>query len=135
MIEVPYVKLKEITTVNQGLQIPISKRFKENGNHRYFYITVQFLKESHDNKFYVENPPKSSICREDDILVVRTGSTGKIVTGVNGCFHNNFFKVNYDKAKVLGRYLYYCLNSKEKQAEMKKRSGITTIPDLNHFMF
>jgi type I restriction enzyme S subunit len=91
MINAPYVKLKEFCDVNQGLQIPISKRFRETGNNRYFYITVQFLKDSHLDKFYVENPPESSICNEDDIIVVRTGSTGQVITGVNGCFHNNFF--------------------------------------------
>lgn len=135
MTKFPYVKLAELCTVNQGLQIPISKRFREKSNDRYFYITVQFLKDSHNEKYYVENPPKSSICKEDDIIVVRTGSTGQILTGIQGCFHNNFFKVNYNKEKVNGRYLYYCLSSKEKQKEMKNRSGITTIPDLNHFMF
>jgi type I restriction enzyme S subunit len=135
MNEVPYIKLGELCSVNQGLQIPISKRHKTIGIDRYFYITIQFLKDSHNEKFFVENPPASSICEEDDIIVVRTGSTGQIVTGVKGCFHNNFFKVNFDKEKVNGRYLYYCLSSKEKQKEMKNRSGITTIPDLNHFMF
>ena len=112
MIEVPYIKLAELCTVNQGLQIPITKRFKSHGLNRYFYITVQFLKDSHNEKFYVENPPKSSICNKDDIIVVRTGSTGQILTGIEGCFHNNFFKVNYDKEKVVGKYLYYCLKSK-----------------------
>jgi type I restriction enzyme S subunit len=135
MSNASYVKLKEFCDVNQGLQIPISKRFIEDGENRYFYITVQFLKDSHLEKFYIETPPQSSICNEDDIIVVRTGSTGQIITGVNGCFHNNFFKINYDKKKVLGKYLYYCLTSKEKQMEMKRRAGITTIPDLNHFMF
>lgn len=130
-----YVYLRELCTVNQGLQIPISKRFKESGENRYFYITVQFLKDGHKEKYYVENPPSSSICNEDDIIVVRTGSTGRILTGVKGCFHNNFFKVNYDKNKVIGKYLYYCLTTDAKQKEMKQRSGITTIPDLNHFMF
>ena len=67
--------------------------------------------------------------------MTRTGNTGQVVTGVEGAFHNNFFKVNYDKNKVVGKYLYYCLTTDAKQKEMKQRSGITTIPDLNHFMF
>lgn len=131
----PYVKLKDVCDVNQGLQIPINERYTEPAPNRYFYITVQFLKASHINKFYVDNPPKSSICNEEDILIVRTGSTGQIVTGVNGCFHNNFFKVNYNKKLINGRFLYHCLNTKEKYNEMLKRAGVTTIPDLNHFMF
>jgi type I restriction enzyme S subunit len=130
-----YIKLKELCDVNQGLQIPIESRFTENAPNRYFYITVQFLKASHTNKFYVENPPSSSICNEEDILIVRTGSTGQIVTGVKGCFHNNFFKVNFNKELIHGRYLYHCLNTKEKYRDMLRRAGVTTIPDLNHFMF
>ena len=115
--------------------MPISKRHKDNGINRYFYITIQFLKDNVEDRTYIENPPEATICRKNDILVTRTGSTGKIVTNIEGCFHNNFFKVNYNKEKIDSRYLYYCLTSKEKQREMKLRSGITTIPDLNHFMF
>jgi type I restriction enzyme S subunit len=131
----PYVKLKNLCEVNQGLQISIEDRYNTNGPNRYFYITVQFLKDSHKNKFFVKNPPLSSICSNDDILIVRTGSTGQIVTNVSGCFHNNFFKVNFNKELLHGRYLYHCLRTKEKYNEMLRRAGVTTIPDLNHFMF
>jgi type I restriction enzyme S subunit len=93
------------------------------------------LKDGFKDRYYVENPPVSTICKKDDILVVRTGSTGQIITGIEGCFHNNFFKVNYDKEKVYGRYLYYCLITEEKQKELALRAGVTVIPDLNHFMF
>lgn len=135
MSKITYTHLRDICDVNQGLQIPIEERFKEPNENRYFYITVQFLKDSYLEKYYVENPSKSTICEEDDILVVRTGNTGQIITGIKGCFHNNFFKVNFDKNKLNSKYLYYCLTTKEKQYEMAKRAGITTIPDLNHFMF
>lgn len=135
MSKITYTYLRDICDVNQGLQISIDKRFKEPKENRYFYITVQFLKDSYLEKYYIENPTKSTICEEDDILVVRTGNTGQIITGIKGCFHNNFFKVNFDKNKLNSKYLYYCLTTKEKQYEMAKRAGITTIPDLNHFMF
>ncbi len=135
MSKITYTHLRDICNVNQGLQISIDKRFKEAKENRYFYITVQFLKDSYLEKYYVENPTKSTICEEDDILVVRTGNTGQIITGIKGCFHNNFFKVNFDKNKLNSKFLYYCLTTKEKQYEMSKRAGITTIPDLNHFMF
>ena len=68
-MEYKKVKLKEVCTVNQGLQIPISKRFKEKGPNRYFYITIQFLKGNTD-EYYIENPKKSVICQKEDILVV-----------------------------------------------------------------
>lgn len=127
------VKLKELCTVNQGLQIPISKRYKEPGENRFFYITVQFLKESGEN-YYIKNPPKSVICTEDEILVVRTGNTGQVITGVAGCFHNNFFKVTPNE-KVFSRYLYYTLNNKKMHDAMLNAASGTTIPDLKHSSF
>ncbi len=127
------VKLKELCTVNQGLQIPISERFKEPGENRYFYITVQFLKESGEN-YYIEKPPKSVTCTEDEILVVRTGNTGQVITGVAGCFHNNFFKVTPNE-RIFPKYLYYALNNKKMHDAMLNAASGTTIPDLKHSSF
>lgn len=127
------IKLKELCTVNQGLQIPISKRYKEPRKNRYFYITVQFLKDSGEN-YYIENPPKNVICTVDEILVVRTGNTGQVITGVAGCFHNNFFKVTPNE-KVFPRYLYYALNNKKMHDAMLNAASGTTIPDLKHSSF
>ena len=127
------VKLKELCTVNQGLQIPISKRYKEPGKNRYFYITVQFLKNNSEN-YYIENPPKNVTCTEDEILVVRTGNTGQVITGIAGCFHNNFFKVTSNQ-KIYSKYLYYVLNSKKMHDAMLNAASGTTIPDLKHSSF
>lgn len=127
------VKLKELCTVNQGLQISISKRYKEPGKNRYFYITVQFLKDNGEN-YYIENPPKNVICTEDEILVVRTGNTGQVITGVAGCFHNNFFKVTPNE-KIFPKYLYYALNNKKMHDAMLTAASGTTIPDLKHSSF
>lgn len=132
-MEYKKVKLKEVCTVNQGLQIPISKRFKEKGPNRYFYITIQFLKGNTD-EYYIENPKKSVICQKEDILVVRTGNTGMVLTGVEGCFHNNFFKVEPNE-KIYSKYLYYTLNNKYMYKEMLNAASGTTIPDLKHSAF
>lgn len=127
------IKLKELCTVNQGLQIPISKRFTEDGPNRYFYITVQFLKENGEN-YYIENPSSSVICNKDDILVVRTGNTGQVLTGVKGCFHNNFFKVTPNEI-IIKRYLYWSLNNSKMYKVMLNAASGTTIPDLKHSSF
>ena len=124
----------EVTKVSQGLQIPISKRKKENGENRFKYITIQFLNGSKEVE-YIENPRENVICSKEDILMTRTGNTGMVVTGVSGVFHNNFFIVKYDKNILLKEYLVAYLNSKEVQEEIKKRAGTSTIPDLNHGEF
>ena len=128
------IKMSDICTVNQGLQIPISQRKREEGKNRYFYITVQFLKGNNQDKYYIENPSENVICNTDDILVTRTGSTGKIITGVKGCFHNNFFKLNFFD-NVNKRYVYYVLNTKKMYEQMLNAASGGTVPDLPHKAF
>lgn len=130
----PRVLLKDVCTVNQGLQIPINQRKTENGENRYFYITVQFLKGDNEDKYYIENPNESVICNLDDVLVTRTGSTGKIITGVHGCFHNNFFKVNCFNT-INKRYMYYFLNSQVMFRKLLHTASGGTVPDLPHNKF
>ena len=127
------IPLSQLCTVNQGLQIPISDRKTEDGKNRYFYITVQFLKGNED-KYYIESPSQSVICDYDDILVTRTGSTGKIITGVKGCFHNNFFKVNCFNT-INKRYMFYVLNSKKMFDVLLRTASGGTVPDLPHNKF
>ena len=90
-------KLGEICKVNQGLQIAIEERFTEPIENGYFYITNEFLKANSKTKYYIKNPSKSVLCSKEDILMTRTGNTGIVVSDVEGVFHNNFFKIDYDK--------------------------------------
>jgi type I restriction enzyme S subunit len=130
------VEFGKISVVNQGLQIAISERYKESGDNRYLYITIQYLNDIHNegNTFYIQNPSESVICGKEDVLMVRTGNTGMIVTDTDGVFHNNFFKINYAK-DVLKKYLVYYLNRFEIQTMIMNYAGTTTIPDLKHGEF
>ena len=128
------VKLQELCTVNQGLQVAISNRFKSPAPNRYMYITVQFLKNKEDNQYYIENPDEQVICHKDDILVTRTGSTGIIISGVEGCFHNNFFKVNCNE-KVDKKYMLCLLRSKLMYRKMLDAASGGSVPDLPHKKF
>jgi len=123
-----------ICSVRQGLQIAISNRKKEPADNRLKYITIQYL---HGGKSpeYIENPRESVICNENDILMTRTGNTGMVVTNVKGVFHNNFFLIDFNRDKFTKDYLVNYLNLPTIQAEILKRAGTSTIPDLNHGQF
>lgn len=125
-------KFKEYTKLSQGLQIAIADRFLEDGENRYFYITNEFLNPNSDKKYYIESPSKNVICSKRDILMTRTGNTGKVVTDIEGAFHNNFFKVAYDSKESSKLFLFHLLNSPKIQKELLVRAGNSTIPDLNH---
>ncbi|MCI5125188.1 MAG: restriction endonuclease subunit S [Candidatus Electrothrix sp. AR5] len=124
-------RLKNLTKINQGLQIAISERYTSPIDGGYFYITNEFLRKNSRTAYYIKNPPESVICNKNDILMTRTGNTGQVVTGVEGAFHNNFFKILY-KEECDRWFLYYFLTSHKTQHTILKLAGTSTIPDLNH---
>lgn len=128
-------KFEDIFKVSQGLQIPISKRFIQSGKNRYFYITNEFLKDNCNEAYYIESPSENVICDKEDILMTRTGNTGLVVTDVEGCFHNNFFKIKYDKKLFSKRFICYLLSSEKMQKIILNSAGSSTIPDLSHNAF
>ncbi len=125
---------KEISWVNQGLQIPISKRSKYPSVKSKKYITIQFLNDGKDTE-YIDDYTSSVCCTADDILMTRTGNTGIVVTGTDGVFHNNFFKINYNKKLITKDFLVYFLRSPSIQKLILAKAGTSTIPDLNHSDF
>ena len=127
----------ELSDVQQGLQIAKSKRYRENAENRFQYITVEYLNDPQDpsNNWYIEEPRETVICDEEDILMTRTGNTGEVITGVEGAFHNNFFKIQFDRDLLIRDYLVHYLESKVVQDVLISYAGTTTIPDLNHGEF
>lgn len=127
-----FTNLKSITKVRQGFQIEISKRKKEAGENRFIYITVQYLNNPKKYLEYIENPPAEVVSKYDDILFTRTGNTGQIVTDIVGVYHNNFFKVDFNKELITKDYLLIYLGWKPVQDLILELAGTTTIPDLKH---
>jgi type I restriction enzyme S subunit len=125
---------KEVVKINQGLQIAISERLLKPKKGALFYITNEFLNPKSDKRFYIENASESVICNEDDILMTRTGNTGKVVTNVKGAFHNNFFRIAYPSS-INKEYLYNFLILPKTQNFITRLAGTSTIPDLNHSDF
>ena len=125
---------RDICTVRQGLQIPISKRVTNYEEGCYEYITVQYLHGGKDRE-YIKNPKATVICTKDDILMTRTGNTGMVITGVDGVFHNNFFLIDFNRDKYDKDFLVQYLNLDMIQADIIRRAGTSTIPDLNHGEF
>jgi len=123
---------KNITKCKQGLQIPIEKRFKEEGLGRLPYITVQAINSRFKNPEFIQNANIGVICNVEDILFTRTGNTGEIITGIEGVFHNNFFRLDYNRELIEKEYLITFLKWQPIQILIKDLAGTTTIPDLNH---
>ena len=125
---------KDISKVSQGLQIAIEERYKEFKKGRLPYITIQYINDklNSDNEYFIENFSESVVCKEDDILMTRTGNTGIVVTNEIGVFHNNFFKVDFRRDLLDKDFLVCFLNTNFIQNLIIRYAGTTTIPDLKH---
>lgn len=128
-----YKTMKDICKVNQGFQINISRREKYKRVDNKIYITIQHLNGVGENEYIKDKYHNASVvCKKEDVLMTRTGNTGRVVTNVEGVFHNNFFRINFDKNKINKDYLVYYLNMKSIQNLILAKAGTSTIPDLNH---
>ncbi|UBQ37719.1 restriction endonuclease subunit S [Acinetobacter johnsonii] len=127
--------LKNLCKINQGLQIAIEERFLEDAENRFFYITNEFLRDGAKKSYFIENPPISVRCKSEDILMTRTGNTGQVVTNVEGAFHNNFFKIDFDRKHIDKNFFVAFLRKNTTQHLILKYAGASTIPDLNHSDF
>jgi type I restriction enzyme S subunit len=131
------MKFRRVCQLQQGLQIAQSDRYAEPGPNRLEYITIKSIHAGAmaDSKEYIENPSQRVICLPDDVLLARTGATGEVISGQYGAFHNNFFKVVYDRDLVEKDYLIYYLENSLIKQHLLLLAGTTTIPDLNHGEF
>ena len=121
----------QICRVNQGLQIAIERRKKNPSSKSKIYITVQYV-NSDDEPEYIDDYSSSVCCEPEDVLMTRTGNTGMIVTGETGVFHNNFFKIHFNREKISSEFFVYYLRSHDCQKTILEKAGTSTIPDLNH---
>ena len=122
---------KDIFKVNQGLQIAIEQRLKYPSINSKKYITIQYLNDGKSAE-YITEYSESVCCEESDVLMTRTGNTGMVITNVHGVFHNNFFKINFDRNKLNKEYIVYFLRQRSTQKRIMDKAGTSTIPDLNH---
>jgi type I restriction enzyme S subunit len=121
----------QICRVNQGLQVAIEDRLKYPTATSRSYITIQFLNDRKSIE-YINDYPPSACCSRDDVLMTRTGNTGIVVSGVEGVFHNNFFKINFDRRKLDRDFLVGFLSLSSTRKVILEKAGTSTIPDLNH---
>lgn len=128
-------RMKNICKVRQGLQIPIEKRFLSQVDNSLEYITIRSINNPDQPKEYIQNPTPNVVCNKDDILMARTGATGEPIINVEGVFHNNFFLIDFDRAKIDRLFLFLFLKSGRIKEYLLLVAGTTTIPDLNHGAF
>ncbi|MBI3200083.1 MAG: restriction endonuclease subunit S [Myxococcales bacterium] len=132
-----YAPIGNVASFQQGMQIAKATRFKEPGPGRLPILRIgNYSTAFTDDVEYAQVGEDTLIAEAEDLILTRTGETrGKVLTGYRGVFHNNTFRINFDKRLVGRRYLLHWLQTKEVQAYILDRSGKSAQPDLTHKAF
>jgi type I restriction enzyme S subunit len=127
-------KIGDVVSLRQGLQISSKLR---NSNFEDGYIPLLKIIDLPNRHFseYVTNIQEQYIANKDDIIYTRTGQVGLVYTDIEGCVHNNCFKVEYDKSQLDKKYLYYYLNNKYFRELANNVASGSVQKDLTHSAF
>jgi type I restriction enzyme S subunit len=128
--------LKTICIFSQGIQIPLSNQFENKGEGLTRFLRIIDFTQGNEPPRYVQIVDRKYWLEKDGIAIVRYGaSTGYICTGLEGTLANNLFKVTIkDGIKLLSKYLFWWLNSKTFQSEIKKQMNGAAMPAISFGM-
>ncbi|MDH5087369.1 restriction endonuclease subunit S [Clostridium perfringens] len=136
--KVPYdwnvSNIGEIADLRQGLQISKKLRVDSNTLGAIPLLKITDMPQKCFSE-YVKDVPEQYIADENDIIYTRTGQVGLVYTNLNGCVHNNCFKVIVDYNYFDKQYIYYYLSSKNVEKYSNNVAGGSVQKDLTHGAF
>ncbi|WP_297429892.1 restriction endonuclease subunit S [Clostridium sp.] len=127
-------EIGEIAELRQGLQISKKLRVSADVKESIPLLKITDLPSGIFSE-YVKDIPENYIASKDDIIYTRTGQVGLVYTNIQGCVHNNCFKVILDYNNFDKDYIYYYLNSKTIWKYSNSVAGGSVQKDLTHGAF
>lgn len=123
-------KLGEISKFSQGIQIPIEEQMSAlDGEGVRFLRIVDYTQKGVEAR-YIKNPGKKYIVENNDIVMIRYGDAGRVVSGHQGAIANNLFKIT-PKDEILKEYLYQFLSSESTYSKLVQNRASTGLPAIN----
>ena len=125
------VKLKDIATFSQGLQVGVEEQVSTpSDNYVRFIRIVDYTQKNEDIRF-VENKGQRYFASKSDIVMVRYGTPGLVGRGIEGIIANNLFKINLDQKIANNDFFEHLLKSSFVQNKLQSGSASTTMPAIN----
>ena len=126
------VKLGEIASFSQGIQIEPNKQYRELKPGRIRFLRIVDFVSKNEPYRYIDIPDKKYIKTEGELIMVRYGASaaGKVFVNHTGAIANNMFKVNL-KNNILPRYLLHYLSQDSIYFILNSCGGKSTMPAVN----
>lgn len=116
------MKLGEVCTFTQGLQVPIEEQRLDKGEGDTRFLRIIDFTQGKDEPRYVKCFNERYILHEREIAIVRYGTPGFVCHGKIGVIANNLFKITPNQKDMFYfDFLVYWLNSDAFQSSVKDR--------------
>ena len=127
-------KLGNVFQLNQGLQIPSKIRINIQKSGYIPLLKITDLSKKIFSDFVSEDDVELQyVASKDDIIYTRTGQVGLVFTDLEGCVHNNCFKIHYGDFDKL--FVYYMLRQKRIYQYANSVASGSVQKDLTHPAF
>ena len=127
-------KLSSVAKFSQGKQIPIENQFLEDGINRDRFIRiVDFTSGFRELPRYVEGNPKYHV-HNDDVIMIRYGTPGRVFRGVSGIIANNMFKITFNETVINKNYGYWFLKQESIYNFLMLMNCSATMPAISFKM-
>lgn len=127
-------KLSSVAKFSQGKQIPIENQFLEDGVNRDRFIRiVDFTSDFRELPRYVEANPKYHV-NNDDVIMIRYGTPGRVFRGVPGIIANNMFKITFNETVINKNYGYWFLKQESIYNFLMLMNCSATMPAISFKM-
>ena len=127
-------KFSSVAKFSQGQQIPIENQFLEDGINRDRFIRiVDFTSGFRELPRYVEANPKYHV-NNDDVIMIRYGTPGRVFRGISGIIANNMFKITFNETVINKNYGYWFLKQESIYNFLMLMNCSATMPAISFKM-
>lgn len=129
---VPMVKLSDIATFSQGIQVDVDKQipYQKEGYIRFLRI-VDFVKDNEPPR-YIMRPDNKYVKEDGDMVMIRYGASaaGKVFLQYSGAIANNMFQIKLLSNHITTKFLHAYLAQERMYNLIRGNCGTSTMPAI-----
>ena len=127
---VKFFELGEIATFSQGIQVAVNEQKYEKQDGFVRFLRIIDYTDNNEPPRYIKKPDDKYIKKENELIMIRYGTPGKVCIDYEGAIANNMFKINFNTDEINTKYMYYYLSQNSIYSKLST-SVKSTMPSIN----
>ena len=127
---VKFFELGEIATFSQGIQVAVNEQKYEKQDGFIRFLRIIDYTDNNEPPRYIKKPDDKYIKKDNELIMIRYGTPGKVCIDYEGAIANNMFKINFNIDEINTKYMYYYLSQNSIYSKLST-SVKSTMPSIN----